>query len=119
MRSQQQAERAEQQRIKSLVLNYDLGDDYQHDGTEDPAFRYVYSPRSKRNRLVGKGALNESLPSKTNMRVHGGRGGQDGQSQRSPSPASTYATIAKENGDSLSPLTSSLNDKLQTRQTTR
>jgi len=119
MRSQQQAERAEQQRIKSLVLNYDLGDDYQHDGTEDPAFHYVYSPRSKRNRLVGKGPLNESLPSKTNMRVHGGRSGQEGQSQRSTSAASTYATIAKENGNSLSPFTPFPDDKLRTRQITR
>ena len=34
MKSQQAAEREEQQRIKNLVLNYDLGDDDQHDGTE-------------------------------------------------------------------------------------
>ena len=61
MRSQQQAERAEQQRIKSLVLNYDLNDD-QHDGED--AFHYVLSPSSKRTRLVGKGTLNKSLPTR-------------------------------------------------------
>ena len=38
MKSQQAAEREEQQRIKNLVLNYDLRDENdQHDGTEDPA----------------------------------------------------------------------------------
>lgn len=36
MKSQQQAEREEQQRIKNLVLNYDLGDDNEHiDGEAD------------------------------------------------------------------------------------
>ena len=59
MRSQQEAERAEQQRIKSLVLNYDLTDD-QHDG-EEPAFHYVRSPTSKRTVLVGKGLLNQKM----------------------------------------------------------
>ena len=58
MRTQQQAEKAEQQRIKNLVLNYDLTDD-QADG-EAPAFHYVQS--SKNNvRLVGTGTLNKSL----------------------------------------------------------
>lgn len=33
MKSQQAAEREEQQRIKNLVLNYDLREDDQHDGT--------------------------------------------------------------------------------------
>ncbi|KAK5135680.1 hypothetical protein LTR08_004981 [Meristemomyces frigidus] len=59
MRTQQQAERAEQQRIKNLVLNYDLTDD-QHDG-EEHSFHYVMSPTTKRTRLVGKGSLNKSL----------------------------------------------------------
>lgn len=58
MRTQQQAERAEQQRIKNLVLNYDLTDD-QNDG-EDNSFHYVMSPTSKRTRLVGTGSLNRS-----------------------------------------------------------
>lgn len=35
MKSQQEAEREEQQRIKNLVLNYDLRDDNDsHDGTD-------------------------------------------------------------------------------------
>ena len=40
MKTKQEAEREEQQRIKNLVLNYDLGDD-QHDGTilPDPIFQ--------------------------------------------------------------------------------
>ena len=33
MKSQQAAEREEQQRIKNLVLNYDLREDESHDGT--------------------------------------------------------------------------------------
>jgi len=57
MRSQQEAERAEQQRIKSLVLNYELTDE--HDG-EEPAFHYVQCPfNRKRTILVGNGALNK------------------------------------------------------------
>ncbi|KAK8207229.1 armadillo-type protein [Phyllosticta capitalensis] len=36
MRTQQEAERAEQQRIKNLVLNYDLRDDNDTDGEFDP-----------------------------------------------------------------------------------
>ncbi|KAK8159627.1 armadillo-type protein [Phyllosticta citrichinensis] len=36
MRTQQEAERAEQQRIKNLVLNYDLRDDNETDGEFDP-----------------------------------------------------------------------------------
>lgn len=60
MRNQQEAERAEQQRIKNLVLNYDLTDD-QQDGIDEPAFHYIPSPNSKRMRLVGKGSLNKSF----------------------------------------------------------
>lgn len=85
MRSQQEAERAEQQRIKNLVLNYDLNSDNttQHEnGTLDPfaiaeeesSFHYVLQPNpngngqnaanTRRNRqpqLVGKGVLNNPL----------------------------------------------------------
>lgn len=62
MRTQQQAEREEQQRIKNLVLNYDLTDD-QQDG-EAPSFRYVRTSNRTSVRLVGKGQLNESLPTR-------------------------------------------------------
>jgi regulator of nonsense transcripts 2 len=68
MRTQQQAEREEQQRIKNLVLNYDLTDD-QQDG-EEPSFHYIQTSSKNTNRLVGKGKLNESLPTRNN------RGGQ-------------------------------------------
>lgn len=61
MRTQQEAERAEQQRIKNLVLNYDLTDD-QNDG-EEPSFHYMHVPGSNRVALVGKGSLNKSLKS--------------------------------------------------------
>ncbi|KAK6432928.1 mRNA decay protein [Oleoguttula sp. CCFEE 5521] len=63
LRKQQEAERAEQQRIKNLVLNYDLMDD-QADG-DSPSFHYVNNPDSKRTQLVGKGALNKRLSSNT------------------------------------------------------
>jgi len=75
MRNQQEAERAEQQRIKNLVLNYDLTDD-QQDGIAEPAFHYIMSPNSNRTRLVGKGSLNKSLRSASYT---------SGQSQRSTS----------------------------------
>jgi regulator of nonsense transcripts 2 len=68
MRTQQQAEREEQQRIKNLVLNYDLTDD-QQDG-EEPSFHYIQTSSKNRTLLVGKGKLNESLPTR------GNRGGQ-------------------------------------------
>jgi regulator of nonsense transcripts 2 len=64
MRTQQQAEREEQQRIKNLVLNYDLTDD-QQDG-EAPSFHYIRTSSNNRVRLVGKGKLNESLPTRNN-----------------------------------------------------
>ena len=76
MRTQQQAEREEQQRIKNLVLNYDLTDD-QQDG-EQPSFHYVHNPNSNRVRLVGKGKLNQSLPTRTI------RGGQPQHTAASP-----------------------------------
>jgi regulator of nonsense transcripts 2 len=72
MRTQQQAEREEQQRIKNLVLNYDLTDD-QQDG-ELSSFHYVRVSNNNSVRLVGKGKLNQSLP----IRNHRGS-----QSQRS------------------------------------
>ena len=41
MKTQQQAEREEQQRIKNLVLNYDLRNDTEQDGKDD--FSYTFS----------------------------------------------------------------------------
>lgn len=58
MKSQQAAEREEQQRIKNLVLNYDLNDDDPHDGLEHPfgntlnrAERNGRAPRARRLNL--------------------------------------------------------------------
>ncbi|KAK4541825.1 hypothetical protein LTR36_007357 [Oleoguttula mirabilis] len=96
MRTQQQAERAEQQRIKNLVLNYDLTDD-QHDG-EDHSFHYVMSPNSKRTRLVGTGSLNRSLKPVYTM---------GGQSQRSTTHTADDDGEEKENASS-GPLSSSI-----------
>ncbi|KAK0353582.1 mRNA decay protein [Friedmanniomyces endolithicus] len=78
MRTQQEAERAEQQRIKSLVLNYDLMDDDPHDG-EAPSFHYLHLPgnsggrKEARVRVVGTGSLNRSLRGGFGG---GGRGGR-------------------------------------------
>lgn len=58
LRNQQAAEREEQQRIKNLVLNYDLNDD-QTDG-EPPSFHYVYDSNRKQSSLTGTGALNRA-----------------------------------------------------------
>jgi regulator of nonsense transcripts 2 len=46
MRSKQQAEREEQQRIKNLVLNYDLRDENEPDG--DSEFLYILQPNPNR-----------------------------------------------------------------------
>ncbi|KAK8160157.1 armadillo-type protein [Phyllosticta citribraziliensis] len=46
MRTQQEAERAEQQRIKNLVLNYDLRDDNETDGEFDP---FPFPPMESRS----------------------------------------------------------------------
>jgi regulator of nonsense transcripts 2 len=62
MRSQQEQARAEQQRIKNLVLNYDLRDDDSNDG--ESSFHYILQPNTNRTVLVGKGALNRSLQPK-------------------------------------------------------
>ncbi|KAI4716813.1 ARM repeat-containing protein [Aureobasidium sp. EXF-10727] len=62
MRSQQEQARAEQQRIKNLVLNYDLRDDDPNDG--ESSFHYVLQPNTNRTVLVGKGALNQPLSPK-------------------------------------------------------
>jgi Up-frameshift suppressor 2 len=61
MRSRQEAERAEQQRIKSLVLNYDLGD-AEHDGTSSsfllqPNMNHARPLRKVRLHLAHKPAL--------------------------------------------------------------
>jgi len=81
MRSQQEAERAEQQRIKSLVLNYDLNNNSasddangapDHNGmlrtifpSANDDFHYVLRPsrhgHGPHTQLVGAGVLNDPL----------------------------------------------------------
>jgi regulator of nonsense transcripts 2 len=69
--NQQQAERAEQQRIKNLVLNYDLTDD-QTDG-ETPNFHFAPSSSNRRSlRLVGSGSLNRG-PTRSDSLPHSNR----------------------------------------------
>lgn len=47
MRNQQQADREEQQRIKNLVLNYDLSNDNEsNDGEDDPSSLDPFSQRN-------------------------------------------------------------------------
>lgn len=87
MRTQQQAEREEQQRIKNLVLNYDLTDD-QQDG-EPPSFHYIRTHNSNRVRLVGKGKLNESLAA---------RNYRGSQSQHSTASTAAYPPQATSTG---------------------
>lgn len=84
MRTQQEAERAEQQRIKSLVLNYDLSTtDDQLDGEDPhlphaPDFAFARDDRTQRIRLIGTGSLNPSLPnqSRRSSRTRGGHQGR-------------------------------------------
>jgi Up-frameshift suppressor 2. len=47
MRTQQQADREEQQRIKNLVLNYDLSTDNDNDGEDDLFLRPTSSEEPK------------------------------------------------------------------------
>ncbi len=55
MKSQQQAEREEQQRIKSLVLNYDLSNDGdQHDGEAHDFLTLVPEPERNPNHTYGR-----------------------------------------------------------------
>lgn len=49
MKSQQAAEREEQQRIKNLVLNYDLREDDQHDGIPNGFPSPLSQPPLERN----------------------------------------------------------------------
>jgi hypothetical protein len=56
MRSQQQAERAEQQRIKSLVLNYDLGSNEDNqDGESTSPINDILQPNTNR---IGRNCIN-------------------------------------------------------------
>lgn len=110
MRSQQQAERAEQQRIKNLVLNYDLTDD-QHDGEDSPSFHYISSPSSKRTRLVGTGTLNKSLARANagRQKNSSGRNGFDhgnGHTQHETSPVDSHqGSDSNNSGSGSSPST--------------
>ena len=52
MKSQQAAEREEQQRIKNLVLNYDLGEEDQHDGIEAPPLLPIVQPALKSKKFA-------------------------------------------------------------------
>lgn len=107
MRSQQQAERAEQQRIKNLVLNYDLTDD-QHDGEDNPSFHYVYDSTSKKERLVGMGSLNKSLAGRQwrtyrNHNTKSDRGGEVGPGTKD-SGTQHPTSYSRVNSHSASPL---------------
>ena len=50
MRSKQQADKEEQQRIKSLVLNYNEARDDADDTTGDTPFHYTLQPNTNRKR---------------------------------------------------------------------
>ncbi|KAG9950781.1 ARM repeat-containing protein, partial [Aureobasidium melanogenum] len=103
MRSQQEQARAEQQRIKNLVLNYDLRDEDPNDG--ESSFHYVLQHNTNRTVLVGKGALNQPLlPRDSNNPViakssntlrsssHGNINTAHGLSLHSPSPPSAITS---------------------------
>jgi regulator of nonsense transcripts 2 len=108
LRTQKEAERAEQQRIKSLVLNYDLTTDDQQDGESEPAFHYVLSPNSKRTRLVGKGVLNKSLSS-----VRRGNGQSQHQTNKNDDDVGESCGLAVEARPPLSPLGGNFNNTIQ------
>lgn len=93
MRTQQQAEDAERQRIKSLVLNYDLRDEDQTDG--EAAFHYALSPNKNRTRLVGKGMLNQAPVSDSSSQRRSGRDKDSSDfssTSTAPTPSLTEST---------------------------
>ena len=92
MRSQQEAERAEQQRIKNLVLNYDLTND-QEDG-ESPSFHYVQAS-DKTVRLVGTGSLNKRGPQQNGRLQHTTFSGGD-ERIGAPSPEAKQQIIRQD-----------------------
>jgi regulator of nonsense transcripts 2 len=56
MKSQQQADREEQQRIKNLVLNYDLSNDTeQNDGEDNPSSQDQRNPNWKPHAKTSQG----------------------------------------------------------------
>ncbi|KAI9737821.1 MAG: hypothetical protein M1834_009190 [Cirrosporium novae-zelandiae] len=62
MRTQQQAEREEQQRIKNLVLNYDLRDDNDQDDGDSNNFHYFINPNPNTKGSKGLERHNASQP---------------------------------------------------------
>lgn len=96
MRTQQQAEKAEQQRIKNLVLNYDLTDD-QQDG-ESPNFHYIPSSRNPGQvRLVGTGSLNSKVYVKRQgQSQHSTTSGEENNSPHSSSSPSDDSTTQQQ-----------------------
>ena len=68
MKSQQEAERAEQQRIKNLVLNYELQDTTDHDGTSNNLYSHYFS--NPNPNLPKHFPRNSSTPSTTNSVAH-------------------------------------------------
>jgi regulator of nonsense transcripts 2 len=70
MKSQKQAEREEQQRIKNLVLNYDLSDE-QHDGDDDFLCSFLI-PNSNTKGMQGFEKHSHARPDKSGSN----RGGQ-------------------------------------------
>lgn len=67
MKTQQQAEREEQQRIKNLVLNYDLRDDTDpHDGDHD----HFHSPLQPNTNTKGSEGLERHSASHASSHPH-------------------------------------------------
>ena len=60
MRNQQEAEKAEQQRIKNLVLNYDLQDAADQDGIDNNLYSLYFSqsnPNFPKHRVIPRSTL--------------------------------------------------------------
>ncbi|KAI9695944.1 MAG: hypothetical protein M1820_008356 [Bogoriella megaspora] len=68
MRNQQEAERAEQQRIKNLVLNYDLREETEQDG--DSALSYISNMRISQPNLNRKNKFRQTQRQQINHETH-------------------------------------------------
>ncbi|KAL6247761.1 mRNA decay protein [Rhinocladiella similis] len=99
MKSQQAAEREEQQRIKNLVLNYDLREDDQHDGFDH------YNPSLSRSEKSGRNAprarrlnLSDVDWYGTKTPIPSGSGGRIENRKSSASPTRKTPRMSKKSG---------------------
>jgi regulator of nonsense transcripts 2 len=82
MRSQQQAEKEEQQRIKNLVLNYDLRDE--NEGSDGESQSFPLQRNFNRSRRVTNNKRKQNRREAAPKSIFATKDGQSGQPKQSP-----------------------------------